>query len=107
MATYVTLSGSTHAKDRGEHRQAAKSSDKVALSCTEPSSTPEYDFFYPFRGGSVGGSQQSFPTLRHLQPKFPVVLVGSLRGKASTLVDLFFEKICFVEHCHNQKAPPP
>src|SRR6516164_3623859 len=82
-----------------------KSSDKVALSCTVPSSTPEYNFFYSFRGGSVGGSQQSLPTLRHLQPKFPVVLVGSQHGKASTLVDLFFEKICLVEHCHNQKAP--
>jgi hypothetical protein len=49
--------------------------------------------------------QQSFPTLRHFQPKFPVVLVGSPLGKASTLVDLLLEKICFVEHCHNQKAP--
>jgi hypothetical protein len=84
--------------------EAAQYSDKVALSCAVPSSTPEYNFFYPFRSGSVGGSQQSFPTLRHLQPKSPVVLVGSQRGKASTLIDLFFEKICFVEHCHNQKA---
>ena len=51
--------------------------------------------------------QHSFPTLRHLPPKFPVVLVGSLRGKASTLVDLFLEKICFVEHCDNQKVRRP
>jgi hypothetical protein len=72
------------------------------------SGAPEYDFCTPFRGGgSVGASpyQQSFPTLSHLQPKFPVILVGSLRDKASTLVDLFLEKICFVEHCDNQKAP--
>jgi hypothetical protein len=36
------------AKDCGQHRQAAKSSDKVALSCTVPvckSSALEYDFF--------------------------------------------------------------
>jgi hypothetical protein len=51
--------------------------------------------------------QQSLPTVRHLQPKFPVVLVGSLRGKASTLVALFLEKIWFVEHCDNQKAQRP
>jgi hypothetical protein len=70
------------------------------------SSAPEDDFFYSFRGGSVGVSpcQQSFPTLRHFQPKIPVVCVGSLRGKASTLVDLFLEKICFVEDCHTQKV---
>jgi hypothetical protein len=43
--------------------------------------------------------------LRHFEPKLPVVLVGSLGGKAATLVDLLLEKICFVEHCHNQKAP--
>jgi hypothetical protein len=98
----ATISGQV--ADEG-YRQAAQYSDKLALSCAVPSSTPEYNFFYPFRSGSVGGSQQFFPTLRHLQPKFPVVLVGSQRGKASTLVDLFFEKICFVEHCHNQKAP--
>jgi hypothetical protein len=85
-------------------------SDKVALSCAVPvcksSGAPEYDFLYPFGGGSVGVSpyQQSFPTLRHFQPKFPVVRVGSLRGKAVTLVDLFLEKICFVEDCHNQKV---
>jgi hypothetical protein len=43
--------------------------------------------------------------LRHFQPKLPVVLVGSPLGKASTLVDLLLEKICFVEHFHTQKAP--
>src|SRR5262249_40207978 len=56
-------------------------------------------------GSEYRSTNKSFPTLRHLQPKFPVVLVGSLRGKASTLVVLFLEKICFVEHCDNQKAP--
>ena len=69
------------------------------LSCAVPvcksSGAVEYDFCTPFRGGSFGALpyQHSFPTLRYLHPKFPVVLVGRLRGKASTLVDLFLEKI--------------
>jgi len=71
----------SRAADRGEYGQLAKSSDKVALTGAVPvcksSGAPEYDFFYSLRGRSVGGSafQQSFPTLRHLEPKLPIILV--------------------------------
>jgi hypothetical protein len=32
-------------------------------------------------------------------------VVLRVRGEVSTFIDLRLEKICFVEHCHNQKAP--
>jgi hypothetical protein len=32
-------------------------------------------------------------------------VVLRVRGEVSTFTDLRLEKICFVEHCHNQKAP--
>ena len=74
--------------------------------CKCKSSALKCDFFYSFRDGSVGVSlQQSLPTLRHLHPKFPIVVVLRVRGEVSTFIDLRLEKICFVEHCHNQKAP--
>jgi len=74
--------------------------------CKCKSSALKCDFFYPFRDGSVGVSlQQSLPTLRHLHPKFPIILVLRVRGEVSTFIDLRLEKICFVEHCHNQKGP--
>jgi hypothetical protein len=96
---------------RGQRGEAGGVFDKVALSgampfCKCKSSTLKCDFFYPFRGGSVGVSlQQSLPTLRHLHPKFPIIVVLSVRGEVSTFIDLRLEKICFVEHCYNQKAP--
>jgi len=93
-------------RDRGEYRHAAKSSDKATLSGAS-SATPEYDFFYPLRGSSVGESpfQQSLPTLRHLEPKFPINLVLSVRGEVSTFIDLCLEKLWLVERCRNRKAP--
>jgi len=90
------------AQDCGEHRQAAGVFDKVALSgampfCKCKSSALKCDFFYPFRDRSVGVSlQQSLPTLGHLHPKFPIIVVFRVRGEVSTFIDLHLEKICFV-----------
>jgi len=76
-------------------RQAAKSFDKVPLSGAMPfSKSLEYDFFYPLRGRRVGVSafEQSLPTLRQLEPKFPIILVLRVRGEVFTFIDFRLKK---------------
>ena len=59
------------------------------------SATLEYDFFYPLRGRRVGVSafQQSLPTLRQLEPKFPIILVLRVRGEVFTFIGFRLKKI--------------
>jgi hypothetical protein len=51
-------------------------------------------------------SQQTFPAIGQAQPKLPIVLVCSLRSKASALLGLVLEEVAGFEHSHHHNKSP-